>query len=410
MKIVVVDWDITYPPNSGKRLRTLNLMLQLASRHDITYFSRGNGETTAGRQARQYLNDRGIGTIFTNHPLPEKSSLTYYRRLAAHFWADDPLAVAAHRSVPFAGALQDYARQHQVDLWQLEWTPYVHMLPKISSLRSLIIAHNVDSLIWQRYCQTERHPLMRHLFKSQWRKFIKFERAAFNRASGVVAVSRQDAALLQSDFGVEHVDVVDNGVDLDYFHVGTVERDPHELLFLGSLDWRPNLDAVRLLLDDIFPRVQGQEPRTKLTIVGRNPPNWLAARIASQPNIDLQANVPDVRPYLTRAGMMVVPLRIGGGSRLKILEALACALPVVATSVAAEGLRLKSGRDLRIADGAEEMAEGVVDWIRQPQHAAVAARRGREVVIDQYGWGKLAEQLEAVWEKTAAHREVVGQK
>jgi len=408
MRVVVVDWDITYPMNSGKRLRTMNLMLQLADRHDITYFSRGDGGSPEGRQAQKFLNDHGIKTVFANVPVPAKSAWRYYGRLAANLIAKLPVAVTAHLSPEFEQALQDYAQSHEVGLWQLEWTPYVEVnmvkrvdrLQKVSPLRTLVVAHNVDTLIWQRYHETESNLVRRWFIKNQWQKMERFERGVFHHANGVVTVSADDAAILRQDFGVRNVDVIDNGVDVAHYQAVKAERNARELLFLGSLDWRANLDGIRVLLDDIFPRVLMDEPTAKLTIVGRQPPDWLVDRAKSSSQVELCANVPDVRPYLARAGMMVVPLRIGGGSRLKILEALASGLPVVATRIAAEGLRLSPDRDIRIADAAEEMAAAIIQWIRQPQEAAATARRGQEVVMNEYGWEKLAKELEVVWEKT----------
>src|SRR5262249_39242389 len=146
-----------------------------------------------------------------------------------------------------------------------------------------------------------------------------------------------DAAIVRDTFGVPQVDVVDNGIDRAYFEAAQGRRDPNCVLFLGALDYRPNGDAVNLLLDRIFPAVRTQVPAARLCIVGRNPPAALVERVRGLEHVELHANVADVRPYLAASGVMAVPLRIGGGSRLKILEALACGLPVVSTRVGAEG-------------------------------------------------------------------------
>jgi polysaccharide biosynthesis protein PslH len=401
MKVVVVDWDVTYPANSGKRLRTLNLMLQLAQRHEITYFTRADGRWPAAQAAKNHLNDAGIATVFADVPLRSKSTWSYKFQLARHLWSNDPLAVVVHRSKAFEEALRNYILKHEVDLWQLEWTPYVEMLPRSPRTKCLVVAHNVDSLIWQRYCETETSFLRRQLLVSQWRKFQSFERRVFNQATRVVAVSANDAKLLSEKFNVCNVEIVENGVDVDYYSEVQRNRNPCKLLFLGSLDWRPNLDAVKILLDDIMPRLELVEPRTTLEIVGRNPPSWLDKLITARANVTLHANVADVRPHLAEAGMMVVPLRIGGGSRLKILEAMANSLPVVSSTIGAEGLQVKPGHHLQIADGPDEVVRAVRSWMHQPESAAAVAAHGLELVKNRYSWKRLALQLESTWEKTA---------
>src|SRR5262249_36375241 len=154
--------------------------------------------------------------------------------------------------------------------------------------------------------------------------------------------------------------------DRAYFEAVRGSREPGRILFLGALDWRPNLDAVGLLLDRIFPEVYAQEPSARLCIVGRNPPEALVKRVRSLVGVELYADVADVRPFLAQSGVMTVPLRIGGGSRLKILEALACSLPVISTAVGAEGLELRPGQEYLLADGADEMARELVRCIRDP--------------------------------------------
>src|SRR5262249_28856764 len=152
-----------------------------------------------------------------------------------------------------------------------------------------------------------------------------------------------DAHLIRAHFHQPNVDVVENGIDRAYFEQVTGQRDPRRILFLGALDWRPNQHAAYLLIDKIFPQALAQEPEARLVVVGRNPSDALVQRIRAARNAELHANVPDVRPFLAQSGVMTVPLRIGGGSRLKILEALACALPVVSSRVGAEGLNLRPG-------------------------------------------------------------------
>ena len=402
MHVAIIDGDVSYPPTSGKRLRTLNLMLQTARRHRITYIGRCAADSEEARAAPPFLRERGIEPILVHQRVPTKSGPAFYARLFANLFAAWPYSVTSHQSAAMSLALADFARSQHVAVWQMEWTAYLPMLDPTLPGARVIIAPNVDTLIWQRYYENERSLLKRMFLRTQWQKFRRFEEHAFRAATRVVAVSEEDAGLIRTQFGQPNVDVVDNGIDRAYYEQAQGRRDPMRILFLGALDWRPNLDAIGLLLDKIFPRVRAQEPNAKLWIVGRHPPPNLIVRASQTAGVELHANVADVRPYLAESGVMAVPLRIGGGSRLKILEALACGLPVVSTRVGAEGLLLKPGEDYIQAEE-DTMADGLVHAVRNPAILQALAQHGRRIVLDTYDWEEaLAKKLEASWEKSVS--------
>jgi len=395
--VAVVDEELPYPPTSGKRIRTLNLLLRLAGRHRITILCHRNDDPDEARRATAFLRERGIETVCVARAVPPKAGLGFYARLALNLFSPLPYSVVTHTSSALCDAVRAFASTHDVDLWQCEWTPYAQVLRALGRAPKLVMAHNVESLIWQRYHETTTQRLLRWYIGRQWRKFERFERRAFADATGTVAVSTTDAALIVQQFGGQRVEVVDNGVDTNYFRPSGERRDPRQVLFLGSLDWRPNLDAVALLLDRIFPAVRALEPGARLCLVGRKPPTWLRRQTAGMPGVVLHADVDDVRPYLGQSGMLAVPLRIGGGSRLKILEALACGLPVVSTRVGAEGLSLEPDQHLTVVDAVPDMAAALVHGMRAHAHALLQAERGRQVVLEHYDWDELANRLESVW-------------
>ncbi len=397
LRVALVDEELPYPMNSGKRIRTLNLLMRLARRHEITYICHRNADPDEARQAESFLRDHGIQTLVVERRVPRKSGMGFYTRLAANLLSPLPYSVATHSSAALANAVQEHAANHQVDLWHCEWTPYAQVLRVVKNARRLVVAHNVESQIWQRYYETESNWLKRWYIHGQWRKFERFERWALKSADRAVAVSPEDAARMRGDFGAESVEVVENGVDTRYFHPTGEERRPGQLVFLGSLDWRPNLDAVRQLLDRVFPEVRRFEPTAQLSLVGRNPPDWLVRESLLRPGVHLHANPPDVRPFLNQSALMVVPLRIGGGSRLKILEALACGLPVVSTRVGAEGLCLEPGRHLDVVEGVDTLAGAIVQCLRDASAAQARAEEGRRVVCQRYDWQVLADKLEQAW-------------
>jgi glycosyltransferase involved in cell wall biosynthesis len=407
MRVVLFDADVSYPPTSGKRLRTLNLMLRLAERHRITYLGRLTGERTDDPAAREFLKDHGIEPIFVHAPLPKKSGPAFYARLAANVIRRWPYSVTSHQSEELRQAVRRLAAEKTIDLWQVEWPGYLPMVERGGAPR-VIVAHNVESLLWRRYYETARNPLKRAFLKNQWRGMETFERWVVHEAERVVAVSDEDARIFRTRFGAERVDVVDNGVDPAHFAEVSGAHDPHTILFLGALDWMPNQDGVGLLLDRIFPEVRRQEPSAKLLIVGRNPSAAMRERVAKLDGVELHADVADVRPFLGRAGMLAVPLRIGGGSRLKILEALASNLPVIASRVGAEGLHLTPGKHYVQAEE-DAMAAAIVHAMRQPDAIRNMTEEGRALVREQYDWSALARKLERSWETArGAVRETVG--
>ena len=398
LRVVIVDEELPYPPDSGKRIRSFNLALRLARRHKITYLGHRSQTADETRNAETFLHDHGIGAVVVDRAVPLNSGPAFYARLAANLLSPLPYSVQRHATSEMQAAVRRLDAEADVDLWQAEWTPYARNLLHVVHAPWVVIAHNIESQIWQRHYESETNPLKRWYIGRQFRKYLKFEGEIFNHADKVVAVSDPDAELARRLYGTIGVEVVDNGVDVDYFHPTLEPRDPKTILFLGALFWRPNIDAVQILLNEIFPRVLAGEPEAKLQIVGRDPPPWLSREVVKHRNVSLHPNVPDVRPFLWRCGMLAVPLRIGGGSRLKILEALACCCPVVSTCVGSEGLNLVSGRHYTGVGATSEMAPAILECMHNPQRAVELTHAGRATTLENYTWDRLAEQLGMIWQ------------
>ncbi len=401
MRVAIIDEELPFPLNSGKRIRTFQLLSRLAQRHRITYICHQNANAEELATAVSAFRDLGIETIVVNRPVPPKSGPAFYGRLAANLLEPLPYSVASHTSSGLSRAMLNVLARRNIDLWQAEWTPYAESLQILGDSRRLIMAHNVESQIWRRYREGETNPAKRWYIGHQWRKFERFERRVFQQADRVVAVSHEDAKLIRDHFGGAHVDVVENGVDTAYFQPDSSQREPGQILFLGSLDWRPNLDAVDQLLATVFPALRSQETSARLCLVGRNPPDVLCRRVEATPGVELHANVPDVRPFLARSALMVVPLRIGGGSRLKILEAFAAGLPVISTRIGAEGLLGQDGHHLSLVEHVDELAGAIVSTLRSPAAALARAGAARRLVEDHYDWQMLARKLDHIWTEAA---------
>jgi glycosyltransferase involved in cell wall biosynthesis len=400
MRVVIVDGDLAYPATSGKRLRTLHLMLRLARRHQVTYLCRCDERGVEADKAREYFADQNIEAVLIEEPIPRKSGPLFYPRLAVNLLSPSPYTVVAHGNRRIRDWMRCRAAQRDVDLWQFEWPAYADYLRWLPGVRTVINAHNVESLIWQRYHQTETNPLKRWYIKHQWHKYERFERRLFAEATHVAACSDEDAHILRDSLAVATVSVVENGVDCAYFQQArSATRRPKQILFLGALDYRPNASAVNAFLDRVFPRVLAGDPEVRLCIVGRHPGPALARRIRAVPQAELHADVPDVRPFLAQSAVMAVPLQVGGGSRLKILEALATGLPVISTRIGAEGLSFTPGKEIDLIEDVDQMADALIAGLRDMERLQAMAERGRRLVQEQYDWNVLADKLELVWQK-----------
>ncbi len=399
MRVAIIDEELPFPTNSGKRLRTLNLISRLASKHQITYLCHRNPDAVEQSQAERHLRELGVELRTVPREIAPKSGVSFYCRLASNLFSPVPYSVQSHDSHALRKVVQELSAKGDIDLWHVEWTPYAQCVRGMVTAPWLVMAHNIESQIWLRYYQSERNPFKRWYIGHQLRKFRRFEQQVFEESSQNVVVSESDAELAADWFSVRRPEVVANGVDLGFFRPVTQGREPTTVLFLGSLDWRPNQDAVRFLLDRVWPGLYSRLPDLRLSVVGRKPPTWMIEAIRRQQGVELHADVPDVRPHLEAAHAMVVPLRIGGGSRLKILEAAAAGLPVVSTAVGAEGLSLSPGRHYLEAESAESIADALAVLISDPATGDRIATAARRHVQEHYGWDACAERLDEIWRR-----------
>ena len=347
---------------------------------------------------QRFFADHGIRTVVVDRAVPPKSGPAFYARLAANLLSPLPYSVASHTSRAAAAGARRARRARAGRPVALRVDALRRRRCAASPAARVVMAHNVESVIWQRYHETETNPLKRWYIGQQWRKFERFERTRLAAADRTVAVSdagRRAASATSSASARRR-----GGQRRRYRLLParpTARATRRRLLFLGSLDWRPNLDGVAQLLDRVFPAVRAAEPRR--TLAARRPQpagRGCAGASPPTPGVELHANVPDVRPFLAACGVLVVPLRIGGGSRLKILEALASGLPVVSTRVGAEGLHLEPGRHLDRRRGRRRPGRrAAAPRIREPDAAAGAGRaRAASRCCDRYDWDVLADRLE----------------
>lgn len=398
-RVLVLDEALPFPPDSGKRIRTWELLSRLADDFEITLAYHQEGPVD--REAVEAAHDAGITPLAVPRRPLVKKGLRFAWDLGRNVFLPVPYMVMGHRTAQLRAAAVGAHAAAPFDLVHVEWTPLVANLPKTWPTPVCISAHNVESDIWRRYKENEKRFAHRRYIALQHRKVLRFEAKALGEAGAVTAVSEHDATRIRSWAGQRDVTVVPNGVNATYFAPQPdTPVDPDEIVFVGSLDWRPNLDGVHWFLDEVLGPLRARHPRARLSIVGRNPPESLIKRADATAGVTVHGSVPDVRPYVARAAVSAVPLRIGGGSRLKICEALAMQRPVVSTTVGAEGLHLAD--TVVRADEPEAFAEALADDLKHPDKARERAMRGYKVALETYEWSSIAPIQARVWERLAA--------
>lgn len=397
MKILWIGPNLLHPTTKGGQIRTLETLRQLRLRHEIDYLCFGDSsQQTAIALGQEYA--------ARLHVIPHEraaNTLSLALELLAGLWQPVPLAVSRWHS----DALSSFAKKLAVaNSYDLIVCDFLAMAENICDWpRTVLFQHNVESNIWSRHRDHAPTPIHRWYFGLQASKMQRYEAKICSLAHHVIAVSEQDASSFQHDLGISHVSSVPTGVDLDYFCQPqpnpTLSRD---LVFVGSMDWRPNLDGMGWFLSQIMPLIRQSRPDTSLTIVGRQPPASLIAQAKACGNVEVTGTVDDVRPYLWQARASIVPLRIGGGTRLKIYESMAAQVPVVSTTVGAEGLYLAPELHYLCADGEVSFAAQCVRLLDdEPQREKLAAN-AFDFVSSKYGWPSVARRFEQVLIEAAA--------
>jgi len=219
------------------------------------------------------------------------------------------------------------------------------------------------------------------------------ERRYLLLADRVLTVSEKDRDAFTAFLDVDQLTVINTGVDVDYFQPTSVKETPNSLVFTGSMDWLPNEDAIFYFVESVLPLIQKQVPEVTLEVVGRSPSRKLQAMAEAAPCIRLTGWVEDIRPFVARGSVCIVPLRIGGGTRLKIFEAMAMSKAVVSTTVGAEGLPVRSGDNILLADTPDDFARSVISLLRDPRRRQQLGTAARDLVQDNYSWPKVAESF-----------------
>jgi len=403
MKILWIKSGPLFPLNTGGRKRTHAMLVELAQRHEVTYLAFFDEATPiTGEEERSPYAAVKKWIPLREHPKPSFALLLAV--LKNFLFSTLPWALAKWHHPAMVRAITEECRNAGYDLLVCDFLyPAPNVAEANPSLPTVLFQHNIESLIWKRMAENKSSPISRAYFKSQHDRFFRAEKALSAGFDAIITVSPEDTRFARERYGLENVvgDVA-TGVDTAYFNRHDTAPKPKRLGFLGSMDWMPNIEGVAWFVKEILPSLHRSDPEIEFVIIGRNPPASIRELSAVDPRVVVTGTVEDVRPFVSECRAIVVPLLSGGGTRLKILEALAMGIPVISTSIGAEGLMLEHERHLLIADLPDAFAASCLRLLQSDEACAALSRSGREIVTGQHGWAHAAQTFQSLCSEVLA--------
>ena len=397
MKILWVKVDFLHPTERGGQIRTLEMLRRLHRRHEVHYVGFTQpGSEEGPRRASEYSSY----AYPIRHNVPPRRSLGFVRQLAGSLFSSLPLSVSRYRSHAMESRVRELLAQQAFDSVVCDFVFPAQNIPSMD--RSVLFQHNVETVIWRRHSQNARHWAERAFFRMQAKRMFRYENAICHRARHIVTVSETDSETTRELFGLsKNVSAVPTGVDCEYFAPPADTAPYRDLIFVGAMNWIPNIDGMRFFMEKIWPRLRSAHPGCTLGIVGRAPTPEIRRLADADSSIHVTGTVADVRPYLWGSRVSVVPLRIGGGTRLKIYEAMAAGVPVVSTVVGAEGLPVRHPDEIRLADRPEDFAAECSRLLADQAGRRQLGSAAREWVIANASWEAAVERFEQILERAA---------
>jgi glycosyltransferase involved in cell wall biosynthesis len=398
MKILWVNPHFLHPTTKGGQIRTLEMLRHLNRWHEIHYVALENPAEPEGvARSSEYCSK----AYPIPHTLPARGSAGFVFQAAGNLVDALPLAITRYRSERMKSEVARLLAAGNFDRLVCDFLFSGPNIPALS--QALLFQHNVETTIWDRHLENAHSAPAKAFFRIQRNRMARYEGEACREAAHVVAVSSQDAQRFRTMFNATRVSEVPTGVDVPGFTPPKDQKPEHkaDLVFVGSMDWLPNIDGCNYFVRDILPLIRRKRPECTVGIVGRSPGSGILEMARADSKILVSGTVPDIRPYFWGSSVSIVPLRIGGGTRLKIYEAMAAQAPIVSTTIGAEGLPVVHGQNLFLADTPEAFAEHCLELLDSEEKRKRIALNAFEMVASQFSWEHAARVFEATLVKEA---------
>jgi sugar transferase (PEP-CTERM/EpsH1 system associated) len=397
VKILYLAHRIPYPPDKGDKIRSYHQVRHLAAEHELHLACLVDDRQDLPHVATLEKLCASVDVAFLD---PRAVKLQAMGALLG----SSPLSVAAFRSRELMARVARRLREEKFDLVYAYSSAMAEYVPLDCSLPKIMDFVDVDSEKWRLSADHHSFP-MSWVYRLEAGRMARYEKQVAHRFDRSVLVSASEASVFAERLGVDQVDAIANGVDLDYFAPGegADDGDPPRLVFTGVMDYFPNVDGVRHFCETMFGPIREAFPEARMSIVGRNPTKAVT-ELGRIENVEVTGGVPDVRPYMSRAHVAVVPLRIARGIQNKILEAMAMGLPVVGTEVAFEGIGATRADGVRIVDDPAAFAREVVELLGNPELRRQCGVGAREYACRHHRWQDHGSHLDALLQRTVGSR------
>jgi len=389
--ILMLTPYLPYPPVSGGRSRTYNLIKHLREEYEITLVCFGRPE----EQAFDIAPLRQLCQVVVVDRDPSPGTL---KAAILSLTTAKPITMRLYGTQQMKSTLTLLLRERKFDVIHVESFYMIQNLPENHSIPTLLSEPAIEHLVWQKHATVAQPIYTRPGIALEAAKMKRHEPREWSKADIVGAMSEVDQALIQQAVPDTPVVLTPNGVDVDFFNIDpAVQRDSHSAMYVGDYKYFPNTDAVEHFAKDIMPLVAAQRPDFHFTVVGKDPSPDVQA-LANE-NITVTGLVDDVRPYLQQSAVFACALRSGSGTRFKLMEALACGCPVVSTSLGCEGLGAVDGEHMLIRDDPRDFADAVLDLLNNPQKGAAMGIAGRQWVVERHAWQHSADLVREAYRK-----------
>jgi len=398
MKILWVNPHFLHPATQGGHIRTLEMLRHLNRWHEIHYVALEdkNAREAVARSAEYCSKAYPIP-----HDLPPRGTGWFTLQALGNLIDPLPLAITRYRSEAMRSEIARLLMSGSFDRLVCD---FLFTAPNIPALnQALLFEHKIETTVWDRHLETAHSAPARAFFRIQRNRMARYEAEVCRRSAHVVAVSGQDAQRFRTLFKAPRVSEVPTGVDVPAFTPPKNNKPEHkaDLVFVGSMDWLPNIDGCNYFVREILPLIRQKKPDCTVGLVGRAPGSGILEMARADSKVFVSGTVPDIKPYFWGSTVSIVPSRIFGGTRLKIFEAMAARIPVVSTRIGAEGLAVKHGRDIYLADTPEEFAQYCLELLDSPQRREQMAKEAYEMVSAEFSWEHAARVFEATLERQA---------